>query len=94
MFFFSNRVKFIIILSFVSGHICVKDIPTHYWWISLGKLVANKILVDNDLPVPNIGFANSPLLFEFQNDCMYVWNILHRHNTNPFWANGHSIQGL
>jgi len=40
--FFSNWVKHTFTLSFVTGHVCVKDIPTHYWWISLGKLVANK----------------------------------------------------
>jgi hypothetical protein len=40
MYFF-NPVKW----TFVSGHAWVKDVPTHYFWISLGNLDANEILM-------------------------------------------------
>jgi S-methylmethionine-dependent homocysteine/selenocysteine methylase len=92
--YFSNPVKHIFTLSFVSGHVWVKDVPTHYFWISLGNLDANKILMGKWFTCAQHWVAQQPAFIGTSNNCTYTWNILQALNTKPLWANGHSTQGL
>ncbi len=92
--FFSNPVKHISTLSFVSGHVEVKDVPTHYFWISLGNIDANKILMGKWFTCAKHWVAQQSSSIGTSNNCTYAWNILQEHNTKPLWANGHSTQGL
>jgi len=92
--FFSNPVKHIFTLSFVSGHIWVKDVPTHYFWISLSNLDANKILMGKWFTCAQHWVAQQSSFIGTSNNCTYAWNILQEHHSKPLWANGHSAQGL
>ncbi len=87
-------MKHISTLSFVSGHVWAKDVPTHYFWISLGNIDANKILMGKSFTSAQHWVAQQSSFIGTSNNCTYAWNILQEHNTKPLWANGHSTQGL
>jgi hypothetical protein len=85
-------VKHTFTLSFVSGHGWVKDIPTHYWWVSLGNLVAHKTLVGKRFTCAQYWVSQQSSFVGVSSNCAYAWNIRQGHNTNvALMAKAHKV---